>query len=56
MSDEEKLSLNIKRGKHTILFETYYKERGEKHSVIEFNDLDAACNYIFKKAIETQRP
>jgi hypothetical protein len=53
-SDDEKISLNIKRGEYTIVFETYYKERGEKHSVTEFNDIDEACDYIFKKAIDAK--
>ena len=53
-SDDEKLSLNIKRGKYTIVFETYYRERGQKRSVIEFNDIDEICEYIFKKAIDAK--
>ena len=48
-SDEGKISINIKRGKYTIIFEVYSRERGEKVSIIEFNDLDEACEYIFKQ-------
>lgn len=51
-SDDQKISLNIKKGKYTISFETYYKERGEKHSIREFSNLDEACNHILDKAIE----
>jgi hypothetical protein len=53
-SDEGKIALNIKRGKYTIVFEIYSRDRGERHSVMEFNNIDETCDYIFKKAIESK--
>jgi hypothetical protein len=49
--DDLKLSLNIKRGKYTIIFEIYSKDRGEKHTLFETADIDEACEYFFRKAI-----
>ncbi|HEY0669529.1 MAG TPA: hypothetical protein VGD22_15205 [Sphingobacteriaceae bacterium] len=47
--DNDKVALTMKRGKYTIEYEVYYKERGEKHSIKNFTDENEACNYILKK-------
>jgi hypothetical protein len=47
--DNDKVSLTMKRGKYTIEYEVYYRERGEKHSIQNFTDENDACNYILKK-------
>jgi hypothetical protein len=52
--DNEKLALTIKKGKFTIEYETYFRERGEKHSIRTFNSEDEACEYIYKKLIDEQ--
>jgi hypothetical protein len=52
--DNEKLSLTIKKGKFTIEYETYFKERGEKHSTRTFYSEEEACEYIYKKLIDEQ--
>jgi hypothetical protein len=49
-NDDLKLSLNIKRGKYTIIFEIYAKDRDEKHILFETADIDEACEYFFRKA------
>ena len=48
-NDNEKESLTIKRGKYTIIYEVYYRERGNKHSIRNFTDENEACNYILNK-------
>ena len=48
-NDNDKVALTIKRGKYTIEYEVYYRERGEKHSIQNFTDENEACNYILKK-------
>jgi hypothetical protein len=52
--DNEKLSLTIKKGKFTIEYETYFKERGEKHSIRTFYSEEDACEYIYKKLTNEQ--
>jgi hypothetical protein len=52
--DNEKIALSIKKGKYNIEYETYFKERGEKHSIRTFNTEDEACEYIYKKLIDEQ--
>jgi hypothetical protein len=32
-NDDDKLALTIRKDVYTVEYETYYKERGEKHSV-----------------------
>lgn len=53
-NDEDKLSLIIKKGLFTVEYETYYKERGEKHSVRLFTSEDEACSYIYKRLKENK--
>lgn len=53
--EDDKLSLEVKKGKYTIEYEVYYKERGEKSSIRTFSDLEQACNYLYDKLIDRQR-
>jgi hypothetical protein len=53
--EDDKVSLEIKRGKFTIEVEIYYKERGVKNSMRTFFDLDEACKYFYDKMIYQQR-
>jgi hypothetical protein len=53
--DDGKLSMIIKRGKYTIEYEVYLRERGEKHSVIVFTDESKACEYFLKKITESEK-
>ena len=52
--DNDKISLVIKKGKYTIEYEVYHKERGEKDSVNIFFDESEACEWILKKFIDEQ--
>lgn len=47
--DNDKYALVIKRGKYTIIYEVYYRERGEKSSVKTFTDEDRAYQYIYRR-------
>ncbi|MGQ1947957.1 hypothetical protein ACT3CD_12750 [Geofilum sp. OHC36d9] len=51
-SDDNKLSMTINKGKYTIEYEIYYRERGEKHSVNVFTDESEACEYFLYKIQE----
>ncbi|GEL10702.1 hypothetical protein SAMN05192550_0253 [Flavobacterium glycines] len=48
-NDDEKIALTIKKGKFGIVYETYFRERGEKYSSIIFTTEKEACEYIYKK-------
>ncbi len=50
--DNEKISLSIKKGKYELEFETYYKERGEKHSIRTFTTENEACK--FSRGVQSQ--
>lgn len=52
--DNDKIGLTIKKSQYGIEFETYYKERGEKHSIRTFATEKEACEYIYKKLIDEQ--
>ncbi len=45
-SDDERLALSAKRGKYTIEFEVYFRERGEKETVRTFTNQDEATYYF----------
>jgi hypothetical protein len=47
--DNEKLSMSIKKGKYSTIWEVYYRERGERHSIRKFNDESSACQYYLKQ-------
>ena len=53
--DNEKLSLTIKKGKYSAVWEVYFKERGEKHSIREFQNETDACEYYLKKTKENEK-
>ena len=48
-NDNEKLALSIKKGKFNLEYETYFKERGEKHSIRIFYSKNDACEYFYKQ-------
>ena len=50
--DNDKIALNVKKGKYTIEYEVYYRERGEKHSVRTFMTETEACEYLLYKIQE----
>ena len=47
--DNDKLSLTITKGKETLEYEIYYKERGEKHLKDIFTTEEEACKYILSQ-------
>ena len=47
--DNDKLCLAVKVGKHTAIWEVYYKERGIKDSIREFDTESKACEYYLKE-------
>jgi hypothetical protein len=53
-NDVDKIALSIKKGKYTLEYEVYYKEKGEKHSSRIFTDEHTACEWIFVKLINEQ--
>lgn len=53
--DNEKLSLTILKGKYSAIWKVYFKERGEQHSVREFNNETDACEYYLRKMKENQK-
>jgi hypothetical protein len=50
--DNDKPALTIMRGKYTIEYEVYFRERGEKNSSRTFTTEDEACDYLFKQVID----
>jgi len=53
-SDDDKLSLTIRKGTYSIEYEVYFKERGEKHSTRIFTNEDEACHYLYKRLKENK--
>lgn len=53
-NDDDKLALAIKKGGYTVEYETYYKARGEKHSIRIFATEDEACQYLYKRLKENK--
>ena len=47
--DNDKIALTIKKGKLTVEYEVYYKERGAKQSTKIFITEDDACQYIYRQ-------
>jgi len=54
VDDNEKISLNLKKGIFINVYETYFKQGGEKHSVKIFYSEKKACEYIYKKLTDEQ--
>ena len=50
--DNDKIALTIRKGKYTIEYETYFKERGEKHSIRTFTNEDEVSNWLLKKLVD----
>ncbi|UWX55740.1 hypothetical protein NYZ99_04760 [Maribacter litopenaei] len=53
-NDNDKIALTIRNEPSGIKYETYYKERGEKHSVRIFQTENKACEFIYKKLNDEQ--
>ncbi len=53
-TNHDKIALIIRKKQYGIEYETYYKERDEKHSIRIFNTENEACEYIYKKLIDEQ--
>lgn len=53
-NDDDKFSLVIKKKECSIEYEVYYKERGEKHSLIVSKSEDEACQYFYKRLKENK--
>jgi len=52
VNDKDKIALTIRKAEFAVEYETYYKEKGEKHSVRIFNSEKEACLYILSKLID----
>jgi hypothetical protein len=52
--DNDRIGLTIRQGQNGLEYETFYKERGEKHSIKTFATEKEACEHIFKKLIDEQ--
>lgn len=52
--DNEKIGLVLKKGRYAVEYETYCKERGEKHSIRIFTTENEACEYIYHKLLDEQ--
>lgn len=46
--DNDKIALTIRKGKITVEYEVYFKEKGEKQSTKIFITEDDACQYIYR--------
>ena len=53
-NDDNKLALTVKKGKYTIEYEVYYKERGDKHSTRVFTTENEACQYVYNQLKENK--
>lgn len=49
IDDNDKIGLIMRRGKYTLEYEVYFKDRGKKTSSQIFTSEDQACNYLFKR-------
>lgn len=53
LSDDEKFAMIIKKdSENSIKYETYFKERGEKHSIRVFINESEACQFFYKRLKE----
>lgn len=50
--DNDKPALTINKGKYTIEYEVYFRERGEKSSIRIFTREDEACENILKYIVD----
>jgi hypothetical protein len=48
-NDDEKLSLVMRKGKYTLEYKVYYKEKGTESAVRIFTIEDEACQYMYKQ-------
>lgn len=52
--DNKKMALVVKVGTYAVQYETYFRERGEKHSVRIFATESEACEYVYDKLMDEQ--
>ena len=53
-ADDDKIALTMRKGKYTVEYEVYYKERGSKSSARIFTTEEDACQYIYKQFITNE--
>ncbi len=49
LNDEDKLALVVKKGTHSLAYEIYFKERGEKRVLKTFTGESDACEYFYQR-------
>jgi len=49
LNDENKLALVIKKGSHSLEYEIYFKEHGEKRHLKNFINETDACEYFYQR-------
>jgi hypothetical protein len=54
LDDNDKIALTIRKSKYSIEYETYFKERGQKHSVRTFTCEDEVSDWLLKKLVDEQ--
>ena len=52
LDDNDKLALTIRRGKYSLEYEVYFKERGEKNFVRVFTDEDEVSDWFLKMLVD----
>ena len=52
--DSDKLALIMRKGKYTVDYEVYYKEKGEKNPIRIFSTEEDACLYIYERLKENK--
>lgn len=50
--DNDKIALTIRKGKYTLEYETYFKERGVKHTSKVFFDESEACEHVLNLLVQ----
>ena len=53
--DNDKIGLTIRQGQNGLEYETFYKERGEKHSLRIFTTEKEAWNTLIKNSLTNKR-
>lgn len=48
-NDSDKVAMIIKSKEGFVIYEIYYKEKGEKHSIRTYSDEDDACKFFYNK-------
>lgn len=48
-NDDDKYALIIRKEVNALVYEVYYKEKGEKNLSKKFSNEDQACQYMYKR-------